>query len=765
MKSTLVEKAGASDAPRTAQTPLQQILGTDKRNPVFSLFRDPTRQTIHVYYGLELLEVVPEHKEHLAFRCLIGRLYNAGVKAKSLQQQFGVDRKTMQRWGQALQADDPQQLLKALAGRGAPRKLTPEIRSFVAVRFASIYPQNRRSYSRAIREEIRRIFGIPLSSEALRPLFQQLKAQLQHEMAETSPTPAPEEKRATACDLGTALPAQQQGSPAVQSSAGTDCEEGEPVASSPKQSPVLSEPKTIRLCHHLGILLFSGILNRIEQAFARGGKLFQQWLATLWLGAVNIEQSKLLDFDDLKELIGSTTRSLFTQRGELTKLAANAQTVPELLAFNAQELKLESERDFYFDPHTKHYTGLQKILKGWCARIRFADKVLHTDFIHSADGSPVFLGWTDNYEDLRQRFFALAQAFRTQVGLGLEAVLTLVADRGIFSHRVFERILEAANYHLITWEKNYRRGQWDTAQKAGTFVLERARNHAEDKRSYHFEYMDRDWASDPKMRQLVVRATNPKGKTVELGVLSDDRNRAAPEILTLIFSRWIQENDFKYLDKHFGINEITSYASVAYQELQSQLEDKQVQSGADKALQEQQRQIQRQLSALLLQEHRHPKKSAKRTARITELTDDLTQVEEKRAAVQKEVSRLEHLIEHQMVRLDTKNKSVMDSLKVIARNAFYQALRPFKKSYNNYRDDHELFRNLTQSDGILVESARQVDVHLLPTVNYSPKLRNLIAQILDQMNAAGPQMPDGSKRRLGLHLAKKEGIQLAISVS
>lgn len=763
MKSTFVERAGASDAPGTADTPLQQILGTDKRNPVFSLFRDPARQTLHVYYGAELLEVVPENKEHLAFRCLIGRLYNAGVKAKSLQQQLEVDRKTMQRWGQALQANDPEQLIKALAGRGAHRKLTPEIRCFVAVRFASIYPQNRRNYSQEVRKEIQRIFAISLSSEALRPIFQQLKAELRQETAEASPAPAPDEKRETACDAEAALRPEEASGPAAQSSAGA-ASELEPVAH-PKQSPVLSESKSVRLCHHVGVLLLSGVLNRIEQAFAVGGELFKQWLASLWLGAVNIEQSKLLDFDDLQRLIGSTTRSLFTQRGQLRKLAAQAQTVSDLLAFNAKELKLQQERDFYFDPHTKHYTGCKKTLKGWCARIRFADKVLHTDFIHSADGSPVFLGWTDNYEDLRQRFFVLAEAFRTQVGLGVEAVLTLVADRGIFSHQVFGRIMEAPNYHLITWEKNYRRGQWDPAQRAGAFVLERTHNHAQDKRSYHFEYMDRDWTSDPKMRQLVVRATNPKGKTVELGVLSDDRKRAAQQILTLIFSRWIQENDFKYLDQHFGINQITSYASVAYKELQSQLEDKQVQSGADKALQEQQRQIKRELSALLLQEHRHPKKSDKRIARITQLTGELSQLEDKRVAVEKEVSRLENLIQQQMVRLDTKNKSVMDCLKVIVRNAFYQALRPFKKCYNNYRDDHELFRNLTQCDGVLVECAKEVHAYLLPTVNYSPKLCKLITEMLDQINAAQPQMPDDSKRPLRLHLAKKEGIQLAMSLS
>jgi hypothetical protein len=41
----------------------------------------------------------------------------------------------------------------------------------------------------------------------------------------------------------------------------------------------------------------------------------------------------------------------------------------------------------------------------------------------------------------------------------------------------------------------------------------------------------------------------------------------------------------------------------------------------------------------------------------------------------------------------------MDNLRVIARNVFYAALGPFKKAYNNYRDDHDQFRHLTQCSG------------------------------------------------------------------
>ena len=136
---------------------LQPVLGTDKRNPIFSVCRQAgTPPSLHVYYGAELLEVVPEDRQHPAFKLLLARLYNAGVKGLALQRSFQTDRKTMQRWGQALQSGDAEQLVRALAGRGGQRKLTPEIRSFVRVRFPEIYQQSRAGYSQRLRVEIQR---------------------------------------------------------------------------------------------------------------------------------------------------------------------------------------------------------------------------------------------------------------------------------------------------------------------------------------------------------------------------------------------------------------------------------------------------------------------------------------------------------------------------------------------------------------------------------------------------------------------------------
>jgi hypothetical protein len=43
----------------TDSAALQLILGPDKRNPCFCLYVDAAEKEIHVYYGLEVLEVVP----------------------------------------------------------------------------------------------------------------------------------------------------------------------------------------------------------------------------------------------------------------------------------------------------------------------------------------------------------------------------------------------------------------------------------------------------------------------------------------------------------------------------------------------------------------------------------------------------------------------------------------------------------------------------------------------------------------------------------
>jgi transposase len=154
---------------------LQAIIGTDKKNPLITVFRNSKEKTIDVYYGAGLFESVVDDPGNPELKHLIARLFNSGVKKKSLVDNFGYSYNTIKRWADALKTGDAKIIYDALSGQGAPRKLTIEINSFITHRFKKIYIENKYSYSKEIRKEIIDVFQQEISAETLRPIFNELK--------------------------------------------------------------------------------------------------------------------------------------------------------------------------------------------------------------------------------------------------------------------------------------------------------------------------------------------------------------------------------------------------------------------------------------------------------------------------------------------------------------------------------------------------------------------------------------------------------------
>jgi hypothetical protein len=751
---------------------LQLILGTDKRNPAFCLYTDAAEQALHVYYGLELLEVVPNDRASPAFRLLAARLYNAGLRVATLVALFGLDPKTLRTWGRALRSGDRDWLARVLDGRWGRRKLTPALESYVRYRWPLLRAQGVRDFRQRLRTELARVFGVKVAGETLRPLLRQLRAAegsgpnpkpevapaesgpaadpsatetnsarapagpapaclgATHEpptlltpllplaftpLAETSsasavtslPAPAPVPVPTAAAertvapgaagtptpDPAVALPAAPPtSSPVVpsatppslaevtavstplpasivptaaaelalaSSAAGTPTPDPAvailvaPPAPSPAvpstTPPSLAEVTAVSpplpafvlpaarqslpfwedwsvgqtvWCEHAGILLFADALRTVSDAVTPPQPWLRQALGSVLAGALNVEQTKHLNAADLTALLGPQVPGLGAQRRQL-KALADGPTADALLRWNAQRLGAAAQTDFYFDPHTKHYTGMAAVLKGWCATLRWADKALHSDFLHSPTGQPLYFECTDNYADLRVRLLDVLARARTALGWPPERILTVVIDRAVFGQETFEKILAEPALHLITWQKGYRPGDWDETQVSGQCVLERTRNCAADRQTCHFRYRDQKWAADPRWRQLIVQATHPNGRTVEVAILTDDHERPAAQIVRLMFGRWVQENDFKYLDQHFGINQITSYGVISYAELKSQLTDRQIQSGTARALLEQARQLRAQLGRRLWSQRDAEPRHTAAQARRAELESQL----------------------------------------------------------------------------------------------------------------------------------------------
>ncbi len=726
---------------------LQQLFGVDKKNPAFTLWRDPEKcpTEIHLYFGAELMEVVPDDRNNPQWKLMIARLYLAGIKPKKITDMFGPARTTIKRWADALVSGDPQRLVRALAGPGPKRKLTDEVSAFVEMRFSQIYAKNRYTYSRQIRSEIKQVFGCEISSETLRPLLGRLKAQLKDKNP-NEPSPQNTQERAKTCDLSG--PDQDQASVNKPDNHRTTQENrNNSIAFYQDQSQ--ARPL---FCHHAGVLIFCSLLTQLRRSLNEKARMIQQWIATLLSGAVNIEQAKVLDFKSLQRLLGSPViASLHPQRTYLDTLA-NQQTLTTLFQCNAELMHAREATDFYYDPHTKHYTGAQMILKGWCPKAKGIGKVMHMDFIHTHQGHPLFIQHADNFSDLRERFSHTIKDFRHMMGWMDTLDLTIVIDRGIFKIDLFAHLRDKHHVHIVTWEKGYEKGQWDSSQKSGEFILRKPKNSSAHLKDYYFQYRHRPWCKDTSIRQIIVRATNPNNRTIEVAILASDPQRDAKWIITAIFSRWLQENDFKYLDTHFGINQITSYAVLSYKKLRGLVEDKQVKSGKLKALEKARDILKQQLGRLLVNQCIRTRQGSAQQAKIDELKNQLTEITTEIQANRDKVSRLEELIDNEFSRLNTRRKSLMDVIKITARNMFYTRLYRFRKLYDNFRDDHVILRNLSRSVGFVLFGSQTVEVTLLPTMQYPAAIRIHIQRFLDQLNAEKPLMPDDSGRVVVLKL-------------
>ena len=570
-------------------------------------------------------------------------------------------------------------------------------------RWSELLDEGCPEYRATLIREIHSIFEVKLSGETIRQIINRMKNEKSPVSEDIEPPADPgsdpiipflEETTCSPPTLSTTdeLPE----NPAQPSSQATSSEIPPPPVAPPasKSSPPSSNHLTIdaQLCDHLGMLIFANALTTITQATSPPEPLLAQWLGSVLLGARNIEQTKYLNWQDLSTLLGQTVRFPTTQRDQLTRLAspaspASIDAIDAVLRWNYQQLNLpDQDRDLYYDPHTAHYTGTQNILKGWCASIRWADKLINSDYIHTAQGHPIYFECTDNFDDLRARFFPLIGRLRHSLEWGPQPILTFIVDRGIYSNAVFNQVLADPYIHLITWEKGYQADQdipWKTLvvqhTQAGTHsahLFNRRRNNSRDQRPYHFEYIHRPWAKNPALRQIIVRATNPSGRTVQLSILAADSARRDQT-------------------------------------------------------QRQQRLI--ELTRLHNATKRHQKYHLERTLRIEAIHQQILTNDQAKSLLAKEVSRIDQLF------------------------------APFKTAYDNYRDDHDHFRKLTQSNGVLRWAGDALEVHLVPQVNYPPKLWKIITAQLAQLTTSGLTLPDGSGRPLRLLLTRKEQISVSIT--
>jgi hypothetical protein len=243
-------------------------------------------------------------------------------------------------------------------------------------------------------------------------------------------------------------------------------------------------------------------------------------------------------------------------------------------------------------------------------------KVLHIDMIHSRSGRPCFAQHYSPYYDLRERFFMTLALFDRLFPADQRGGRLFVLDRGIYGLATFGRF---GDDNVLTWEKGYKGDGWEGHRPEVVFARGRARNHASDLVQYRFECREEPWRRDRSMRRILVRATNPKRRTIKVSILCSDAGLPIEEAAWLMFNRWLQENDFRYLDRHFGLNQLTSYASKAVAEEAGQLRDMPVDSPEYRELKNRQRGAENDLARELLKREKARDRLSRAEERVAKL--------------------------------------------------------------------------------------------------------------------------------------------------
>ena len=688
---------------------LQLVLGVDKDNPLFSIYSpEDNPEMLEVYFGLALLERVERGKDSFQFKLLIGRLYNMDYKRKSLVEAFYVDLKTIRKWGNALKSGQIGMIEAAFAGHKIRRKLTPEIESYARSRFREIYQDNQYNYSGIIRNEINEHFGKAICAETLRPIFRQEKTAIVPPVRPAENVPC----RDIVCDSGKDL-------------SSIDEETRNQIPSKPHEGNAV-------FLHHAGILLLLHLIARVTEGLSLG-QLSCQWIISVLLGAVNIERSGRLDFASLSKLAGM--EFLISPRHQRSALKTGSTEYNRILLFrrNSDFINADGHRWYYYDPHGIRYTGIRKILKGWCGSIGKITRTHYQDFIHTSSGEPVFFKSFDNYYDLRERFPATVAEFAQTLRQPLRN-LVFVIDRGIYGHDTLSEIHRRGDT-IVTWEKGYGHDGWDEKLPVLHFRITRYRNSLQDITACEFDCVRYPFCKIAGYDRIIVRARRAGKEDIEVSVLVNGDELTTEEAVTAIFSRWIQEGDFLYEVRHFGLNQMTSYDFEDYGSLEECLIEKAVESNGYIVQKIRRGKLNVELRRLLQRKDdsadRGKDLNAKDMARIGSLKDELKEIAESMRRTEKKCSKEDKLAGEGAQKLKTAPKQYMDIVKITARNIFFRLFESFRPVYNNFRNDHAILRELTRSPGFMSCKDGRSTVFLHPALTTQPKVREKLQLFLD----------------------------------
>jgi transposase-like protein len=405
----------------------------------------------------------------------------------------------------------------------------------------------------------------------------------------------------------------------------------------------------------------------------------------------------------------------------------------------------------YVDGHVRLYHGSQTALpKRYVSRQRLCLRGTTDYWVNDTLGQPFFA--VDRPID-----HGLLEALRSDIVPRLlkdvpgqpsaeeleadryRARFVILFDREGYSPEFFKEMWQTHRIACVTYRK-YPQGDWPTAEFA---EIETTLPNGD---QVSLRLAERGtWIGDKKSGLWVreVRKLTTSGHQVSL--ISTDFGGSALQDAVRLFSRWSQENFFRYMMEHFAIDVLNEYGTEEIPETKRPVVnprwrelDRQKRSVKSKLTHRQAR-----FAAVTLHPESDESAQANWEKRKTRLVEEIEQLEHELTGINSQLKTTPSHLDwdklpetEKFQRLAPSRKQLVDTVKMIAYRAETALASIVRESLARNDDARSLLRDLFRSEADLLpdleERVLRVQVH--PMSN--PRANRAIAHLLEHLNAA-----------------------------
>lgn len=497
----------------------------------------------------------------------------------------------------------------------------------------------------------------------------------------------------------------------------------------------------------LSLLSMTGLLDEVRQRLPvlpnglyGARSIVTTLVAMALLRCRRAEQLKGFDPTTLGAVVGlARAPEMKTLRDKHRLLAADEERVKTLVRAMAKR-HVERAKDaiafLYVDGHVRPYFGDKELTKAHHTAMRISLPATTDYWVNDATGAPVLVVVTEGNLAMTKSMPALLDDVRSVVGA--QARPTVVFDRGGYSAKLFTLII-ARKFDFITYRKGKHR---KVARKMFTKLT--IRRGGRDRQT-----LVHDGRVHVKGfgRIRCVAVLRPDGKQTH--VLTSRTDLTAREILERMFSRWQQENFFKYLDEQYAFDALWTYSAVAGDPNRSVPNP--LRKKLDRIIREQRTEVRRRTAKLgdvaraarpLDPDTKRAELEAQLAAarEIAEIDAKLATLRKRRKSLPKRVP-IGSLREHDVVELARAPMLLGDVIKMTAfhiETMLVALVSPHLKRAND--EARAVIADFMQLHGAFDVRGDQLHIALHPPS--APRYERALRAVCDHLNAQSPTFPE-----------------------